>query len=709
MTITVANTTLTNTFEFLVNRTTELADAMTTKVVTTDSNTTPGNATITGTFSANVYIVGNSASNTSISAPNTEQKSSGSYFLNANGSWTSIVANNGIIANTSGIFVNANTGIVVNAAGVFVNSNYIGTLTGVTTSNNALHLGGVLAASYVQNTDSRTLSGNLAFSGANVNFTSSRVGVGNAEIRYVNSPNAMIFAPDGNTEKMRIDYAGSLLVGNTTSRGSRFEVERTDNDNAIADFKTNAPAGDVTIRSSGGVIRVRAQGTNDMALLTSTTVRMLIAANSNVGIANTTPAQTLTVDGTIGGTVVATQAQAETGTDNTLVMSPLRTKQAITQNIATKANLASPTFTGTVSIPTLSLNGTAITATAAELNILDGVTATTAELNKLDGLTATTAELNILDGVTATASELNKLDGVTTTAAEFNFVDGVTSGIQAQLNAKAPLASPTFTGTVAIPTLSLNGTTITASAAELNKLNGVTATTAELNILDGVTATAAELNFVDGVTSAIQAQINTKAPIASPTFTGNISTPSLILNGTTVTASAAELNIMDGITASTAELNFVDGVTSAIQTQLGTKAPLASPSFTGTVAISSLNLGGTTVTDIATQAQAEAGTVNTVVMTPLRTIEAMAGRDFGAVGSYALLGAPPGGGTGVGAFTAGTVYSGRNFGRATLFDEEGNDYMGMTVGSSMSGSWRLMGGSTSGSRDRILGIFLRTS
>jgi hypothetical protein len=48
---------------------------------------------------------------------------------------------------------------------------------------------------------------------------------------------------------------------------------------------------------------------------------------------------------------------------------------------------------------------------------------------------------------------------------------------------------------------------------------------------------------------------------------------------------SAELAVLDGLTASTAELNYVDGVTSAIQTQLGTKAPLASPDFTGTVGI----------------------------------------------------------------------------------------------------------------------------
>lgn len=68
--------------------------------------------------------------------------------------------------------------------------------------------------------------------------------------------------------------------------------------------------------------------------------------------------------------------------------------------IASKADIASPTFTGVVVVPSpVTLGGTSMTATAAELNILDGVTSTTAELNILDGVTSTAAELNILDGL----------------------------------------------------------------------------------------------------------------------------------------------------------------------------------------------------------------------------------------------------------------------------------------------------------------------
>ena len=53
---------------------------------------------------------------------------------------------------------------------------------------------------------------------------------------------------------------------------------------------------------------------------------------------------------------------------------------------------------------------------------------------------------------------------------------------------------------------------VTATAAELNTLDGITATVAELNVLDGIpgTLTATEIGYLDGVTSAIQTQLNAK-------------------------------------------------------------------------------------------------------------------------------------------------------------------------------------------------------
>jgi hypothetical protein len=67
---------------------------------------------------------------------------------------------------------------------------------------------------------------------------------------------------------------------------------------------------------------------------------------------------------------------------------------------------------GTFNVVTgkLAINGTAITSTAAELNILDGVTSTAAELNILDGATATASELNLLDGDTSVGGSITLAD-----------------------------------------------------------------------------------------------------------------------------------------------------------------------------------------------------------------------------------------------------------------------------------------------------------
>jgi hypothetical protein len=91
-----------------------------------------------------------------------------------------------------------------------------------------------------------------------------------------------------------------------------------------------------------------------------------------------------------------------------------------------------------------------------------------------------------------------------------------------------------------------------SGAAVVDISGGFDATTlAEL----GVTASAAELNLIDG--SSAGTIVNSKAVIYGSS--GEVNATTLQIGGTSLTASATELN-------------YVDGVTSAIQTQLDTKA-----------------------------------------------------------------------------------------------------------------------------------------
>ena len=110
---------------------------------------------------------------------------------------------------------------------------------------------------------------------------------------------------------------------------------------------------------------------------------------------------------------------------------------------------------------------------------------------------------------------------------------------------KAPIASPTFTGTVTLPS-----TTSIGSVSDT------------------------ELAFVNGVTSAIQTQIDLKSPLASPTFTGVPAAPTAApLTSTTQLATTNFVTLAAGV------------VTAAFVAADLLKAPLASPSFTGIVTL----------------------------------------------------------------------------------------------------------------------------
>ena len=96
----------------------------------------------------------------------------------------------------------------------------------------------------------------------------------------------------------------------------------------------------------------------------------------------------------------------------------------------------------------------------------------------------------------------------------------------------------------AVPSATLTGLGVTATAAELNILDGVTATTSELNMVDSISATVAELNYVDGVTSSIQTQLDSKATSINDLSDALIEGNSIYIgNNPSSSTSTAEYNV----------------------------------------------------------------------------------------------------------------------------------------------------------------------
>jgi hypothetical protein len=126
------------------------------------------------------------------------------------------------------------------------------------------------------------------------------------------------------------------------------------------------------------------------------------------------------------------------------------------------------------------------------------------------------------------------------------------------------VVDPTADRTITLP--NATGTVVLQDSTET--LTNKTLNSPKINEDVVLTATATELNLIDG--SAAGTVVNGKAVVYGAT--GEVNATTLQIAGTSITSTASELNVLDGITASTTELNYVDGVTSAIQTQLNDKA-----------------------------------------------------------------------------------------------------------------------------------------
>ena len=275
------------------------------------------------------------------------------------------------------------------------------------------------------------------------------------------------------------------------------------------------------------------------------------------------------------------------GNNTTLQLSSTGVKSTGTFEVTGLSTLANVAIaSGTITSSSVVITGGSITG-ITDLAVADGGTGAS---------TAATGLNNLLPSQTSAASKYLQSDGtnaswdavtlstadITGTLAVANGGTGITSfgadvatflGTPSSANLASALTDETGTGFAVFATLPTFGATGV-------KFSGSTSGTT--TVLSGATAGTSELTL----------------PVATDTLVGKATTDTL----TNKTLTSPKFNENVALTSTSTQLNYVNGVTSAIQTQIDSKAPLASPTFTGTVTVPTPS----NATDASTKAYVDA-------------------------------------------------------------------------------------------------------
>ncbi|MEY3378150.1 MAG: hypothetical protein RLZZ328_1293, partial [Bacteroidota bacterium] len=319
------------------------------------------------------------------------------------------------------------------------------------------------------------------------------------------------------------------------------------------------------------------------------------------------------------GTVAATELSNHSA-DTTSVHGISNTADLATKSYADNAASAAQSAAETTA-------GTALTSHADDTTSIHGITNTanlvytddarlsdtrtptdnTVSTAKIVDLAVTTGKINDLsvtsDKLAAGSVSTAKIADTSVTVDKLA-ADSVTTVKITDLNVTtAKIANDAVTSDK-IADSAVAAAQLASSAVETAKINDLAVTTEKIN--DGAVTSAkiangtivnADINASAEIEQSkianLVSDLGSKAPSSGPTFTGTVTLP-----GTTAIGNV-----------SSTEIGYLDGVTSGIQTQIDTKlasataastyAPIASPTFTGTVVLpSTTSVGNVSSTEI---------------------------------------------------------------------------------------------------------------
>jgi hypothetical protein len=339
-----------------------------------------------------------------------------------------------------------------------------------------------------------------------------------------------------------LSFNGNVLNATATGNGSAITIQ---------DEGISITAGATSINFTGASVTATANGT---------AVTVDVSGSSSSGATNLSSTATASNVVVASDTGLDATIASATGTTAGVMSAADKTKLDGLATVATSGSYAD--LTNKPTLGSAASTSSSAYATAAQGILADsavqpaGLTKTAVGLGNVDNTSdankpISTAVATALAGKTSPADVTAAIQAVVGAApAALDTLNEIASALgndanyaatmTANLATKAPLASPTFTGTVSGVTASMVGLGNVNNTSDANK----------------------------PVSTATQFALDSKAPTANPTFTGTVSG---------VTASMVGL----GNVNNTSDAN--KPVSTAVQTALNAKAPLASPTFTGTV------------------------------------------------------------------------------------------------------------------------------